>query len=169
VRGRFFNGRRFKDLFDLNAQVAERLDQSANSREHETTGKVPSLVFELTRRCGALPPSAPSPPPARSALRARARVRGSIASPAAKRGRASGGIKTYDEWGNVLQFTSSTGSWPIAFGFAGGLYDEDTKFVRFGVRDYDPVVGRWTSKGPILFDWKQASLNMYVNNDPLSL
>jgi hypothetical protein len=24
------------------------------------------------------------------------------------------------------------------FGFAGGLYDQDTKLVRFGARDYDP-------------------------------
>ena len=26
------------------------------------------------------------------------------------------------------------------FGFAGGLYDPDTKVVRFGARDYDPIL-----------------------------
>jgi RHS repeat-associated protein len=57
----------------------------------------------------------------------------------------------YDEWGQVTSFTSSSGTWPIPFGFAGGLYDADTGMVRFGLRDYDPVVGRWTSKYPILF------------------
>ena len=50
----------------------------------------------------------------------------------------------YDEFGNVTQDTSP-GFQP--FGFAGGLYDKDTGLVRFGARDYDPSVGRWTSKG----------------------
>ena len=42
-------------------------------------------------------------------------------------------------------------------------------FMRFGARDYDPVVGRWTSKDPILFDGGQANLYVYVNNDPVTL
>jgi len=41
--------------------------------------------------------------------------------------------------------------------------------VRFGARDYDPSVGRWTSKDPILFDGGQANLYVYVNNDPVNL
>ena len=32
------------------------------------------------------------------------------------------------------------------FGFAGGLYDAETKLVRFGARDYDAGTGRWTSR-----------------------
>ncbi len=48
VRERFWPGRRFKDLFDLNAQVTEWLHRFANAREHAITGKVPSLVFEHT-------------------------------------------------------------------------------------------------------------------------
>ena len=27
--------------------------------------------------------------------------------------------------------------------YAGGLYDADTKLIRFGARDFDPTVGRW--------------------------
>jgi hypothetical protein len=43
--------------------------------------------------------------------------------------------------GNV---TSDTNPGFQPFGFAGGLYDRDTGFVRFGRRDFDPLVGRWT-------------------------
>jgi len=75
---------------------------------------------------------------------------------------------TYDEWGQVTAFTSSTGAWPIPFGFAGGLYDADTGLVRFGARDYDPRIGRWTSKDPIRWEGGQANLYAYVGNDPLT-
>ena len=40
------------------------------------------------------------------------------------------------------------------------------ELVRFGARDYDPVVGRWISKDPIRFGGGQANLFVYVNNDP---
>lgn len=55
VRERFWPGRRFVDLFDLNAQAAEWRDQFANHREHETTGKVPALVFEHVERARLKP------------------------------------------------------------------------------------------------------------------
>ena len=35
-------------------------------------------------------------------------------------------------------------------------------------RDYDPEVGRWTAKDPILFDGGQANLYVYVGNDPVN-
>ena len=72
----------------------------------------------------------------------------------------------HDEFGNVLQ-DDNPGFTP--FGFAGGLYDPDTGLVRFGARDYDPVVGRWISKDPIRFDGGQANLYVYVGNDPANL
>lgn len=46
VRRRFWPGRRFSDLADLNRQALVWRDTYANPREHETTGKVPALVFE---------------------------------------------------------------------------------------------------------------------------
>lgn len=45
ARLRFWPGRRFRDLLDLNVQAAAWRDDFANGRVHEATGKVPSLVF----------------------------------------------------------------------------------------------------------------------------
>jgi transposase len=45
VRERFWPGRRFSDLLDLNRQATAWRDEFANNRAHESTGQVPSLVF----------------------------------------------------------------------------------------------------------------------------
>jgi RHS repeat-associated protein len=71
----------------------------------------------------------------------------------------------YDAFGIVLVDTSPAFQ---PFGFAGGLYDQDTSFVRFGARDYDAQTGRWTAKDPILFGGDQANLYTYVQNDPIN-
>ena len=71
----------------------------------------------------------------------------------------------YDEFGRVLKDTNP-GFQP--FGFAGGLYDQDTKLVRFGARDYNPSIGRWTAKDPILFAGGD-NLYGYVLADPVNL
>ncbi len=72
----------------------------------------------------------------------------------------------FDEYGNVL-LDSNPGFQP--FGFAGGLYDRDTKLVRFGARDYDPETGRWTAKDPIRFGGGDTNLYAYAFNDPVNL
>jgi RHS repeat-associated protein len=71
----------------------------------------------------------------------------------------------YDEYGRVLLDTAP-GFQPL--GFAGGLYDSDTGLVRFGIRDYDPEIGRWTAKDVIGFAGRQANLYAYINNDPVN-
>jgi RHS repeat-associated protein len=71
----------------------------------------------------------------------------------------------YDEFGNVTEDTNP-GFQP--FGFAGGLYDPDTKLVRFGARDYDPETGRWTVKDPVGFRAGDTNLYGYVLNDPVN-
>ncbi len=71
----------------------------------------------------------------------------------------------FDKFGNVLLDTNP-GFQP--FGFAGGLYDRDTKLVRFGVRDYDSDTGRWTVKDPIRFAGGDTNLYGYVGNDPVN-
>jgi RHS repeat-associated protein len=72
----------------------------------------------------------------------------------------------YDDFGNITQDTNPG---YLPFGFAGGLYDPDTGLVRFGARDYDPYLGRWTTKDPILFKGGDVNLYGYVLNNPVNL
>ena len=72
----------------------------------------------------------------------------------------------YDEFG-VATGVSGAGFQP--FGFAGGLYDHDTRLVRFVARDYDPSLGRWAARDPILFAGHEANLYGYSLNDSINL
>ncbi|WP_163995126.1 RHS repeat-associated core domain-containing protein [Pyxidicoccus caerfyrddinensis] len=72
---------------------------------------------------------------------------------------------TYDAWGNVLT-DSNPGFQP--FGFAGGLYDRDTKLTRFGARDHDAETGRWTARDPIRFNGGDTNLYAYVRASPVT-
>jgi RHS repeat-associated protein len=70
----------------------------------------------------------------------------------------------YDELGNV---TNDTNPGFQPFGFAGGIYDQDTKLVHFGAREYDPSLGRWISKDPILFGGS-SNFYSYALSDPIN-
>jgi RHS repeat-associated protein len=72
---------------------------------------------------------------------------------------------SYNAFGQVT-FDDNPGFQP--FGFAGGLYDPDTKLTRFGARDYDAEAGRWTAKDPIRFAGGDTNLYGYVLNDPVN-
>ena len=73
--------------------------------------------------------------------------------------------RDYDAWGRVTLDTNP-GFQP--FGFAGGLEDPDTGLVRFGARDYDPEVGRWTAKDAVGFRSADANLYRYAFGDPIN-
>jgi RHS repeat-associated protein len=73
---------------------------------------------------------------------------------------------SYDTYGNIL--TDSNTSFTVPFGFAGGLYDSDTKLTRFGYRDYDAYTGKWTAKDPIGFSGGDSNLYGYVLQDPVN-
>ena len=79
---------------------------------------------------------------------------------------------SYDALGRTV-FDSSPQWQP--FGFAGGIHDSTSPavpgsgLVRFGVRDYDPVVARWTAVDPIRFRGNDTNLFGYVMNDPVNL
>lgn len=53
----------------------------------------------------------------------------------------------YDSFGNVLE--NNRPDLYIPIGFAGGVKDRYTGFVRFGYRDYDPAIGRFTTPDPL--------------------
>jgi RHS repeat-associated protein len=72
----------------------------------------------------------------------------------------------YDSFGNITSDTNP--GFEVLFGFAGGLHDRDTGLVRFGFRDYDPDIGRWTAKDPIGFAGGDANLYGYVGNNPVN-
>ena len=73
---------------------------------------------------------------------------------------------TYDSFGNITNDTNP--SFKVPFGFAGGLYDEDTGLTRFGYRDYDAYTGKWTAKDPIDFSGGDSNLYGYVLGDPVN-
>lgn len=98
---------------------------------------------------------------------------------------------TYDTYGNILTDTNST--FKVPYGFAGGIYDTDTKLTRFGYRDYVRSVknrkllydfsfgtesdvlkaplkdtGKWTAKDPIDFGGGDTNLYGYVLGDPVN-
>ena len=73
----------------------------------------------------------------------------------------------YDSFGNIIDDTDLT--FRVPFGFAGGLNDRDTGLVRFGYRDYDPDISRWTAKDPIFFAGGDTDLYGYCLNNPINL
>ena len=73
----------------------------------------------------------------------------------------------YDSYGNILN--DSNPSFEVPFGFAGGLYDKETKLVHFDYRDYDPYTGKWTAKDPIGFAGGDSNLYGYVLGDLVNL
>jgi RHS repeat-associated protein len=72
---------------------------------------------------------------------------------------------SYDVWGNIISDTNPDFQ---PFGFAGGIYDNDTKLTRFGYRDYDADSARWTSKDPIDFAGGDSNFFAYTVNDPIN-
>lgn len=72
----------------------------------------------------------------------------------------------YDAYGKRVADTSPGF---VSLGYAGGISDAGTGLVRFGARDFDPEIGRWTCKDPIGFAGGDASLMVYAAGDPINL
>ena len=71
----------------------------------------------------------------------------------------------YDAFGTVSLDTRPELLFPL--GFAGGLNDFYTGFVRFGFRDYDPQTGRFTAKDPLGDTGGDHDLWDYCVDDPV--
>jgi RHS repeat-associated protein len=69
----------------------------------------------------------------------------------------------YDVWGEV---TAESNPELLSLGFAGGLRERTTGLVRYGARDYDATVGRWTAKDPIRMASGEPNLYAYCANEP---
>ena len=72
----------------------------------------------------------------------------------------------YDAFGNIVNDSNPT--FTVPFGFANGLHDRDTGLIRFGFRDFDPAIGRWTAKDPIFFEAGDTDLYGYCFNEPVN-
>lgn len=72
----------------------------------------------------------------------------------------------YDAFGNVV-LDSNSRFQPI--GFAGGVDDPDTSLTRFGTRDDDPKIDRWTTKEPLPESNGETNLYAYAAGDPVNL
>ncbi|MBI3203000.1 MAG: RHS domain-containing protein, partial [Myxococcales bacterium] len=72
----------------------------------------------------------------------------------------------FDAWGNRTLIAGAADFVP--FGFAAGMFEHETGLTRFGARDYDPTVGRWVSKDPILWSGGTRLLYSYTGEDPIN-
>jgi len=72
----------------------------------------------------------------------------------------------YDSFGNIIG--DSNPGFAVPFGFAGGLHDRDTGLVRFGFRDYESDIGRWSAKDPVGFWGGDIDLYGYCLSDPIN-
>ncbi len=76
-------------------------------------------------------------------------------------------VLEYDSFGKII--SDSNPDFYLPLSFAGGLGDQATGLVRFGLRDYSPDTGRWAARDPILFQGGQGNLYVYCGNSPIEL
>jgi len=72
--------------------------------------------------------------------------------------------RDYDAWGRT---TLDTAPGFITLGYESGIADLETGLIRFGARDYDPTVGRWTGKDPMGGTSDDWQLYGYVGASPI--
>lgn len=69
---------------------------------------------------------------------------------------------SYSSFGEALTFDTHPNQWR----FASKRFDEETGFINFGRRYYDPEIGRWLTPDPIGFE-DGPNLYAYLHNSPL--
>ncbi len=56
--------------------------------------------------------------------------------------------------------------------YASGYYDVSTGLYKFGIRYYDPAIGRWTQRDPVggsLQETTKANPYVYAGDDPVNM
>jgi RHS repeat-associated protein len=91
-----------------------------------------------------------------------------LGSPRLVRSSAGAVVRT-DTWDPTGRPLAGAGAFDLVIGWGGGITDPVTGLVRFGLRDYDPDTGRWTTPDPALFGGGSTNLYVHAGNDPVSL
>jgi RHS repeat-associated protein len=89
-----------------------------------------------------------------------------IRSPGSVRGAARKGRPYRDPPRDVDGAGRWVGRRVLSASGVGGLFDAETGLVRFGARDYDPRVGRWTARDPVRFEGGRNGY-IYLSASPL--
>ena len=95
-------------------------------------------------------------------------IRDHLGSPRLVVDTATGDVQQRLDYNEAGQVVTDTQPGFQPFGYAGGIYDRDTELIHFGAREYDPQVGRWTSRNPLLFNADDANLYSYAASDPIN-
>jgi RHS repeat-associated protein len=78
----------------------------------------------------------------------------------------------YDPYGSLIHQPRTTALQQNAWRFASGYYDVSTGMYKFGIRYYNPGVGRWTQRDPVggsLAETTKGNPYVYANDDPVNM
>jgi RHS repeat-associated protein len=76
----------------------------------------------------------------------------------------------YDPYGNMVNSVEQSGlnnPWK----FASGFLDSSTGLYKYGIRYYDPTIGRWTQRTPVggsLQEMTKPNPYVYAGDDPVN-
>ena len=77
----------------------------------------------------------------------------------------------YDPYGQLIRQPRSAVLRTNAWRYASGYDDVSTGLYKFGIRYYDPTIGRWTQRDPVggsLQETVKANPYVYANDDPVN-
>lgn len=94
---------------------------------------------------------------------------GSVVGLSDSSGNLVGGYQ-YDPYGTLTNTPGSTALKNNPWRFASGFFDSSTGLYKFGVRYYDPSLGRWTQQDPVGGSLAPSAGNRYTyaNDDPVN-
>ncbi|MEU9157313.1 RHS repeat-associated core domain-containing protein [Streptomyces sp. NPDC048417] len=78
--------------------------------------------------------------------------------------------RSYDAWGNLRGDLAGAAAWAGSHTYIGGDDESSTGLIHLGARDYDPVLGRFTTIDPVMDfgDLLQLGGYAYADNSPVT-